>query len=499
MKIFAIYPNAEGYGRVPTGLAIILTVLDKAGHIIELFDTTFLKGCNIDNDIREKAKLVLPVDVSSLYESHTNEEISRMLESKVKDFQPDLIAVSLVEDNYRFAHLFLGIVKKMNASIPVIVGGPTPSAAPSTIIDNPNIDYLIQGDGEEALLEFCSLMERGKSVEGVRILWYKKNGKVRNNPLCPFTDMDTIPVQNLDYWDKRHFKRPYNGKLYVTGCFEMSRGCPNDCTYCVNHAIKESLRGAGKYFRRKSPENTIKDIKFNKEKHKLERVVFCDDNFLLMPIGRLVEFAEAWKAEINLPYWINTVVETIKHDNLALLKETGCDGIGIGVEAGSEWFRKNILFRYVKNSRIIKTFKLIQEYGIRTTANIMIGFPGESVEDIFETIELVKRIGPDSFDISFVQPYIGTGIHAISKKLNYIEVSDTPGFRSMATEISFRGHPTIKNPHISPEQMVELYYNMPDYIKGTVPIPEKYIKSASVSEAEVRTRNDISREIAKTL
>ena len=96
-------------------------------------------------------------------------------------------------------------------------------------------------------------------------------------------------------------------------------------------------------------------------------------------------------------------------------------------------------------------------------------------------------------------PNIGTGIHAISKKLNYIEVSDTPGFRSMATEISFRGHPTIKNPHISPEQMVELYYNMPDYIKGTVPIPEKYIKSASVSEAEVRTRNDISREIAKTL
>ena len=57
--------------------------------------------------------------------------------------------------------------------------------------------------------EFCDLMERGKSVEGVRNLWYKKNGEVKNNSLRPFVDMDTLPVQNLDLWDKRHFIKPY--------------------------------------------------------------------------------------------------------------------------------------------------------------------------------------------------------------------------------------------------------------------------------------------------
>ena len=58
MKILALYANTGGYGRIPTGLAIIITVLAKAGHKIELFDTTFLEASNHDNDLREEAGIV---------------------------------------------------------------------------------------------------------------------------------------------------------------------------------------------------------------------------------------------------------------------------------------------------------------------------------------------------------------------------------------------------------------------------------------------------------
>jgi hypothetical protein len=259
MKILAIYPNADGYGRVPTGLAIIMTVLKNAGHELSLFDTTFLHHYNKDNDTRERAGLVKKVETvlgpdtagaeGSIkysydrtqilhYESLTEEQIDDFLLQMLMEKRPDAVIMSLVEDNYNQAHRLLLVVKKFNPLMPVVVGGPTPSAAPDILIDNPLIDYLIQGEGEEAVVELFKFLEKDQNIEGVRNLWYKENGIVKHNPLRPFINMDAVPIQEVELWDRRHFLKPYDGKLYWTGYFEMSRGCPFKCTYCVNHAIQ---------------------------------------------------------------------------------------------------------------------------------------------------------------------------------------------------------------------------------------------------------------------
>jgi len=332
MRILFIYPNAEGYSRIPLGPSIIITILLEDGHRVELFDTTFImENRHVDFDIREKAKLVLPTDRSHLYGPHSPEEIDEVLKNKVERFSPDLIAASIVEDNYQCADHLLQVVKSLNRNIPVIVGGGTPTVAPEVVIENPHIDYLIQGEGEEAMKEFCDLMERGKSVEGLRNLWYKKNGEVKSKLPRPFVDMDTLPIQNLDLWDERHFIKAYSGQLYRAGYFEVSRGCLHKCSYCINYACQKLLWEAGKFYRKKSIDKIIEEIKILKGKYNFEMIIFCDDNGLLMSRARMEEFAESWQLEINLPYWINTTAETINRENLAKLKETDCCGIGIGV------------------------------------------------------------------------------------------------------------------------------------------------------------------------
>ena len=524
MKILAIYPNANGSGRIPTGLAIIMTMLQNAGHEMGLFDTTFLQGSNSDDDARLRANFIKGVESilvpdsalspelstcdgmpAIMYESLSEEEICERLLAKLKEFNPDTVIISIVEDNYKWADSLLHVVKTYNSSIPVIVGGPTPSAAPDVLIENPRIDFLVQGEGEGTVVELCDLLEHNSGAfESVRNLWYKVNGQVCNNPLRKFLDMDAVPVQNVELWDRRHFYKPYDGVLYWTGYFEMSRGCPYQCTYCVNHTIKRSLKPSGNYFRRKSPHAAIKEIKYHKDKYDLKRIVFCDDNFLLMSEQKFIrwseEFKDAWMTEIDLPYWIATSVEFINPRTLQLLVDTGCDGIGLGVEAGGEWLRQNILKRRQANEYMKNAFDMIHDYGIRTTANIMMGIPGESEEDIFESVKLIQYIQPKSFSVSLVAPYIGTEIHSAAVKLGLIDVLDKPGFRGMSSDVSFRQHSTIRNSNISPERLAVLYDSFTDYVSGELQIPEKYRERLPLQgDLRGRNRNEASLTVADTI
>lgn len=492
MRILALYPNAEGYSRIPTGMAIIVTLLSRAGHRLKVFDTTFMTGTNVDNSIRENAQLVKPTNADYFYENLGEQQIIACFEQSVREFDPNLLIVTLIEDNYRFAHSLMKVAKSTKPSLVILVGGPTPSAAPDVIIENPYIDYVVQGEGEESALEFCDCLERGQSVESIQNLWYKNQGRVVHNPLRPFIDMNTIPFQDFSFWDERHLLKPYDGRIYRTGYVEASRGCPHKCTYCVNHAIRKSLRDCGRYYRRKDFTLIIDELKQQKEMWRIERVVFCDDNFLLCQDEQLHMFSELWKKNISLPYWITTSAEYVNRRKLSLLKESGCDGIGLGIEVGGEWFRKHILLRMVTNQKLIDAFRLIHEFDIRTTANFMIGFPGEYEVDVFESIKLMKQLEPRSFDVSFVSPYIGTKIHILAQKLGLIDIEDAPGFRGMARNVSFRCRPTIRNPHISENRLVQLYYDAMEYVKGARPIPDQFLASAPGAHGLALPRGDLS-------
>ncbi len=497
MKVLCIYPNLEGYGSVPIGFSVIMSCLLREGHNVELFDTTFIgERGHVDERIRKAAGLVLPTDISHLYEPHTTEEIDEMLRQQVRKFSPDLVAMTIVEDNYRYGDHLLGVVKSLASDIPVIVGGSTPSSVPDIVIENPHIDYVCQGEGEEVIVELCDLMSRGKSVENVQNLWYKKNGVVKRNPQRPFTNMNTIPVQRLEVWDKRHFIKPYTGRLWTTSRFEMSRGCLNKCSYCINGCLQISQRNCGRFHREKSIDNVIKEIKTLKEQYGFEMIFFEDDNFLLMSHARITEFADAWMSEIKLPYWINTELELITAERLARLKKSGCCGIGIGLESGSEWIRSNILHRKpIDNDRMVERFKFIESFGIRLTVNSMVGSPGEYEDDIFETIKLLRRIKPMSIAISFMAPFAGTAIYATAKKEGYSDVYTEPGFRGMAKDITVRRRSVMKLPQITSERLTDIFYKFSDYVYGNIEIPEEFQKPAPGAHQGAPPRDSDGRDI----
>ncbi|MBT3981930.1 MAG: B12-binding domain-containing radical SAM protein [Bacteriovoracaceae bacterium] len=495
MKVLFIYPNYQGYARVPLGLSIPMTVLMEAGHEVGLFDTTFiLSSINTDNEAREAAGLVKPTDTSHFFTPHSPEEVDEMLRQKIRDFNPDLVGISILEDNYEYSDRLLKVLKELKPDLPVIAGGTTPTVAPDVLIKNPGIDYLIRGEGEWALRDFCEKFEKGESLEKVNNLVYlRDDGMVVSNPLGPFLNLDDLPPQNLDLWDDGHFVKAYDGGLYKTGFFEMSRGCMLKCTYCVNVTYQDIFEDSGRYFRVKSVEKAVEEIKLLKEKYGFERIFFCDDNFLSMPKIRFDAFVDVWQKEVGLPFWMNTTIEAIgsNRDRIERLKEVGCCGIGLGLETGSDWFRRNILHKRIKNDRIYKTVSILHDFGYRTTANIMIGFPGEYLYDIYQSIQFVKEIEAKSCDVTFVAPYYATPIFKVAKKMGLIDVwEDRPGFNGMAQHIGMRQGPQINIPTISKDKLNEIYLTFMDYVEGKIEVPAKYIQ-LDESEPMIESRKSV--------
>jgi radical SAM superfamily enzyme YgiQ (UPF0313 family) len=299
--------------------------------------------------------------------------------------------------------------------IPIIVGGITCTSSPELVIRNQNIDCVCVGEGEEALVEFATCVVEGRDYSNIRNLWVrKKGGEIVRNPLRPLIDLDKLPYQDWSIFDKRHHYKPYCGKFYKTLFIEMARGCHYSCTYCVNNMFRRMYKGLGKYVRSRTADRTIDEICHLRDLWGIELLFFIDDNFLGLPAERFEYFCEQYKKRVDLPFYIQTRSETVKENYIRRLKDIGVSTIAIGVEHGNEQYRKTHMRRMMKNESIIKAFDIVNGLGIRTTANVIIGMPGEREEMMKETVDLIRRVKPGSVSLNFFTPYRGTEMRAMA-------------------------------------------------------------------------------------
>ena len=484
MKVLFLYPNHEGFFRCPVGLTLMMTVVANAGHKVELFDTTFISAKeNVDDAIREKEGFVPKTTAAHLFNQLPKEEIESSWIKAIEKFKPDVIGTTIVEDFYEYCDNLLGLAKK-KFNIPVVAGGSMPTVVPQVIIENPNIDYVIEGEGEIAFKELLSALEKRSLVNKVPNLWYKDNGKVINTGITKYLNLDEVPKMRLEFWNDKHFLKPYRGKMYRTGVFEASRGCMHKCHYCINRAMQVFQEDAGKVRRNKSVDKIISEISEHQKERKFELIMFTDDNFLARQPSELDIFFERWSKEVKIPYWVNTCIETVNEHNLPKLKESGCIGISIGMETGSDFVRENLLLKgKMKNDFYLEKFALMVKYKIPSSVNNMIGIPGEYEEDFFETIKLnkaIRELNKDltSSDVVFMAPYMGTVMHNIALEMGLIDAHDKPGFKGMCSNgITIRREPVMRNPCMSKEKILELYSDFKNYITGKKAIPEKFLKN----------------------
>ena len=335
MNVLLIYPNVTHQEALSPGIGYIYGWLKKKKRTynIKLFDFTW--GATV----KECYKYII-------------------------SFNPNIIGFSISTFDFHFTKTLIKGIRRISNAL-IVLGGIHPTVAPEESIQH--ADVICLGEGEEAFDELIEKLNSNENYSNIKNLWVRSGDKIIKNEL---RDLN----QNLDeYICERDI---FDVDKYVTGRFSLldvyaGRGCPYNCTYCVNFYKRNLCKGKGKFVRMRSPENIIGEILDLKRKYNIKRVSFQDDTFTFNK-NWLLKFCNLYSKEVKLPFVCNARVENITEEVAKALKDANCNGLLLGVESGSERIRKMILNKPITNEQIISAFQLCKKYGIETLSFNMV-------------------------------------------------------------------------------------------------------------------------------
>ncbi|HPQ19740.1 MAG TPA: radical SAM protein [bacterium] len=370
---------------------------------------------------------------------------------KTIEYNPDIIAISAMTPEMNFVSSYVKKIKQIK-DIYIILGGAHSTFYPDVINELP-INAICLGEGEAAIVELANSFDKKEENYNINNLWFKVNNRIIKNQIASLKDINEYPVPDREiYFSKYEILRNARTKRFL-----FSRGCPFNCSYCFNYALKQMYKNKN-YIRFRTIDNMINEIKYILNNYGMEWVQFNDGTFNLDK-KRLLEFLIRYKKEINIPFICNLRIDLVDEEIVEALAECKCDRVDFGIEHGDEEFREKILLRKMSNEHIIKYAKLLKRKNIRIhTANV-IGFPGETVEQAFKTIEINALIKPNFANSDLLQPYPGTQIFEYAKKNNFLDknfsISQLKASNSWDNYLQNYSTSVIKQQNIN--QLVNLY------------------------------------------
>lgn len=368
MNLILIKPLLTRGPHYDVGLAYIASSLER-GHRVKLLDLAF--------HIKSYSRYLLP---------------------NLEDFKPDVIIFSVNSFHFHNALKIASFIRKHRSYIPLIYVGVHPTLRPEETIQNPLVDGICIGEGEDTLREYLDKLENNQEPRGVAGLWYKDRfNNIVKNRLRPFReDLDSLPFPNWDYFEMDKCLRlcePFRGGIKIFS----SRGCPYDCSFCVSPSIKKAV--PGRFYRMRSPENIIEEIKSNLRKYYIRgfrHIKFGDDIFGL-DLNHMERFCYLFVKEglsKKLTWSCQTRADIVTDRWAELAKISGCAMVSLGVESGDEYVRMRVYNKDITNEQIKNAVGILKRKGILYRMNILICGPEDSKESIKNSLEFVKKMKP---------------------------------------------------------------------------------------------------------
>ncbi|GEM_PF-39177 len=496
MKVLFVMPNKDVFGYKPIALALLSALSKRLGWETKLFDTTGIDfGFSESKTLFQAAKIFKPVDFTKYDMAKKKVDLKEEFTNVFKDYNPDILAFSVLSDQFIISKEISETAKRLNPNIVVIWGGAHATLDPENVLKNYGADFVCLGEGLEAFPEFLSAFKDGKDLYNIKNIWGIRNGEIIKNDLRPLKqNLDDLPYLDWDIFDKRHFYKPFSGKVYIGGDHMLNWGCVNNCTYCINNFYHNLYAGKKcAFLRRYSPKRIVEELKYLEEKYGIEFFKFFDEDFLLRPLDSLKELSELYKKEVNVPFSIETNPKFVDRERVALLKNMNCVNASLGVETGDLKARKEILGRIDSEEDIVRAFTLLREAGIKTSSFNMLGLPFESREAYKKTIEINRKANPQYPQCGFFYPFKGTKLRDISISLGLFDD------KNKDTAIWLYDKPALHFKHLTEDELVEMRNVFVFYIK----LPREYEpfirRSEKRDEIGTKLRNKISEIYDKTV
>lgn len=371
-------------------------------------------------------------------------DIESILE-RIRRIPYGLVGFSAVTDQFRYVEDFASKIKSVQPDMITVCGGVHVTLSPESLREAPHVDFFVRGEGEHALADLVNALKHGKDPKTIENLVWRDQRGIHINTLRPLVaELDALPPPLREGFEDIH-----DDGIYREAYFNFSRGCPFECTYCSNKALKDLY--PGKYVRFRSVDSALREIEAVLRLNSDINCLRFEDDVLTLNRKWIKEFLSRYRENFALPFSCNVRVDCCPVDILQQMAESGCFLVSAGIESGDEEIRHKILKRSIKDDQIIDFYDSAHALGLQTASFNMIGIPGEGPSNFENTIDINARIHPNIPWLCFFHPYPGTELWDYCKKKNL--------FKREALTVQERMGSVLDLPEFSPKLMNYYFRN----------------------------------------
>jgi anaerobic magnesium-protoporphyrin IX monomethyl ester cyclase len=427
----------------PLDIAYVAAVLEKE-HAVKIIDCPTEGWQNLQEIDGVKYRLGL-----------TKEQIAE----RIKQWKPDLVVITVPFSGWwRTAFEAASAVKSVDEDIKTALIGLHPSAKPFDSLAHPNIDFVIIGEPEETVAELAKVLEKDDSaiaLKKVKGIGFTSNGEVIITPRRPvIEDLDSLPFPARHLLPMKELfqavkQTPVRGEIRKP-CARVltSRGCPNNCIFCSNHLVM------GKKWRGRSPKNVADELEQIVKIYGVKQVDFEDDNLTFDNKRMEAICDEIIQRKLDIEWYTPNGVRADRLDAslLGKMRKSGCQRIMVAPESGVQRVVNQIIKKNQDLKKVESAIVEARKVGIKVSCFFIIGFIGETKEDIQATIDyayMLRHLGADRFYFSYATPLIGTELYSQAESSGYL----SPAFSDEALSWA---QPLIETPQFTANDLREL-------------------------------------------
>ncbi len=334
----------------------------------------------------------------------TPEDLAHHLQT----FQPQMVGVSCMTPTFPQAIAICRAVKEQSDAATVL-GGPHVTALKEEILAlQPEVDYLVYGEGEQSMAELCQALEQGDPpLEAVRGVVYRgPTGTINVNPPRDLIrEVDSLPFPARDLVDmSRLGTHRYIDVGRVSATMISSRGCPFKCAFCSSHITM------GKIYRFRSADNVLAEIDELVGRYRVNHIAFEDDTFTLNR-DRVETICQGLiRRRYDLTWYCLSRVESMDLELARLMRQAGCRMVSFGIESGNPEILKKI-HKKISLPAARQAVEACYRAGLRSQCTFILGFPFDTQQTMADTLHFAQELSPTIAIFFALVPYPGTEMY----------------------------------------------------------------------------------------
>jgi anaerobic magnesium-protoporphyrin IX monomethyl ester cyclase len=311
---------------------------------------------------------------------------------------PKAVGISYLTPTRYSVERVARVVKSVDPNILVVVGGHHPTFCPDDVLTNSDIDIAVRGEGEVPLLAIAqSILDDSLDWDKIPGVSFRTSAGevVHTAPPAIIAELDSLPFPARDLVLDCDYKN------YPVHYMLTARGCPYTCSFCSDRRLWQ-----GKV-RRRSLDNVFEEIRELARRYPFQFIDFVDGTFTFDP-KYLRGFCERMMSEHSGLRWRCTArYDTLDDELLSLMRDAGCAALYFGLESGSARVLESVNKRLTLDD-VVRTSAQIRKHGIVSIVSVLLGLPNETESDIRETLDMMKALDADVYDVNCYVPLPGT-------------------------------------------------------------------------------------------